>query len=197
MRLVHSEWLKNMATCLHENPETIVTGPAYPEGDEAPVAKVTFRNPVTSHRPGLKSDYFCGSNMGVEISVIKRVGLFDEDPCLIAAEDCEWSYRVLRSGVDIVYVPEVSVRHFGWRDISQRAGRYQAYARSVGGFYGKYLRQGDWFIALRTVITFLRALRRWLRGITTRNQDLVLNGRAYVTGLLPGIIAGWRSSRLS
>jgi cellulose synthase/poly-beta-1,6-N-acetylglucosamine synthase-like glycosyltransferase len=187
---VETNWLENMADCLHRNPEAIITGPAEPEGEEEVVAVVTVHAPVTSRRPGLKFDIFCGSNMGAAITAIERVGLFDDDPCLIAAEDCEWAYRVLRAGVNIIYTPEVGVRHFGWRDANQRASRHREYARSLGGFWGKYLRRGDWFIALRLVIALLRTLRRWLLGLLIGRHE-----HTYVTDLLSGIVAGWRKGR--
>jgi GT2 family glycosyltransferase len=96
-----------------------------------------------------------------------------------------------------MYAPEVVVWHYGWRDGDERAFQYKDYAYIHGGFYGKYLRKGDWFIALRALMHHVRALRRWLRGIVTRDQELASYGRAYLTGLLPGIIAGCRKDRIS
>jgi GT2 family glycosyltransferase len=194
---VSADWLKNMVAHLHDNPAAIITGRVEPANSEEVVVTVTSLTPAIYHRPRLKFDAMSGGNMGTSMAVIERVGLFDEDSCLRTAEDGEWSYRALRSGVPIIYAPEVSVRHYGWRDESQRAGQYKDYARSHGGFYGKYLRKGDWFIALRVVIHHLRALRRWLRGIITDDQELALYARAYLTGLLPGIIAGMRRSKAS
>ena len=75
---------------------------------------------------------------------------------------------------------------------SGRIQQYRDYARSHGGFYGKYLRKGDWFIALRVVVHHLRALRRWVRGAVTGDQEAARIGRAYLTGLLPGIVVGLR-----
>jgi GT2 family glycosyltransferase len=112
---------------------------------------------------------------------------------MYTAEDADWAYRALRAGVPIIYVPEAVVKHFGWRDESKRMVMYKDYARSHGGFYGKHLRKGDWFIALRAVIHHLRALRRWMRGVVFGDREMVLIGRAYFTGLLPGIIAGLRN----
>ena len=134
-----------------------------------------------------------GGTMGAAREVVDRIGLLDEDPALAAAEDCEYSYRALRSGVPITYAPEVVVRHVGWRDPSQRAAQYEVYGRSLAGFLGKYLRRGDTFIGLRLVIHTLRALRRWGRGLLTGNREDMLNGRGYVRGLWPGLRAGWRS----
>ena len=194
---VDPDWLQNIVARLRETPEAIITGRMEPEGDEPVVAVATSRRPTLQRRPRLKDDSLNGGDMGAAISVIERIGMFDEDPCLRSAEDREYAYRALRSGVHIVYAPEVIVRHFGWRNGAERAAQYQAYACSHGGFYGKYLRHGDWFMALRVVVHLLRALRRWLRGVITANPELALNGRAYLTGLLPGIIAGWRSCRPS
>jgi GT2 family glycosyltransferase len=137
----------------------------------------------------------CGGNMGVALATIQRIGLLDEDPCLRTAEDGEYAYRALRAGIAIVYAPDVTVRHFGWRDSTARATQYRDYARSHAGFFGKYLRRGDWFIALRMIIHVIRALRRWLRGVFTADRDLALNGRAYIMELLPGLVDGWQRGK--
>jgi GT2 family glycosyltransferase len=187
---VDRDWLRNMAAWLVKNPEAIISGRVEPAGDQAVVAVVTSQSPATYYRPRLRFDAMSGGNMGTSMAVIRRVGFFDEDPRLRLAEDGEWAYRALRSGVPIVYAPEVSVRHYGWRDERQRTATYRAYARSHGAFYGKRLRKGDYFIALRATIHHLRALRRWLRGLVTGNQEQRVIGFAYLTGLLPGIVVG-------
>jgi GT2 family glycosyltransferase len=189
---VEPDWLHNLVLHLRAHPEAIVTGRVDQAGDEEVLALRTSRTPKIYRRPLLKHDSVCGGNMGVALTIIERIGMFDEDPSLRTAEDGEWSYRALSSGVPVIYAPDAAVCHYGWRDERQRAAQYQSYGRSQGGFYGKYLRRGDWFIALRVMIHLLRALRRWLRGVITGNRDLALNGRAYVTGLVPGIVAGWR-----
>jgi GT2 family glycosyltransferase len=191
---VQPEWLENMAAKLRENPDAIITGRVETAGDEPVLVVVNSLTPAVQRRPRLRSDSMCGGNMGAAIDVIQRVGLFDEDPSLRTAEDCEYSYRALRSGTPIFYAPDVVVRHFGWRKETERAIQYRDYARSHAGFFGKYLRQGDWFILLRVLIHFLRATRRWVRGVLTADRDLALNGRAYVTELFPGIVAGWRAA---
>jgi GT2 family glycosyltransferase len=151
--------------------------------------------PAVHRRPRLSFDSLSGGNMGTSLAVVERVGLLDEDACVATAEDGEWAYRALRAGVPIVYAPDVVVSHVGWRNAAERAAQYASYARSHGGFYGKYLARGDAFIALRALLHELRALRRWLRGAWSGDQDLALNGRAYFTGLLPGVVAGIRSQR--
>lgn len=186
---VESDWLRNMYAALKDNSESIVTGRVEAAGEGA-VITVTSMEPAVYRRPRLKFDTMSGGNMGTSMVVIKKVGLFDEDACLRTAEDGEWSYRALRAGIPILYRPQIVVRHFGWRESGDQGEQYKSYARSHGGFYGKYLRKGDWFILLRTTLHFYRALRRWVRGVITGDKDQAMIGRAYATGLLPGIIAG-------
>ncbi len=188
---VEENWLENLTTHLRENPEAIVTG-RIEAGTEDVVLVVTAKDHSIQRRPRLTFDHMSGGNMGTSLDVIKRVGLFDEDPSVRTAEDAEFAYRSLRAGIPIIYTPDAGVRHFGWRDEGQRTSQYESYARSHGGFYGKYLRRGDWFIAIRVLIHHLRATRHWIRGIRTGDQEIKLIGRAYLTGILPGIMSGLR-----
>jgi GT2 family glycosyltransferase len=189
---VEPDWLEKMAAKLRENPDAIISGRVESAGDEPVLVIVESLKPAVQRRPSLKHDLMCGGNMGVAVDVIQVVGSLDEDPCLRTAEDGEWSYRALKAKVPIIYAPDVVVQHFGWRDENQRMIQYKDYARSHGGFYGKYLRQGDWFITLRVMIHYLRACRRWIHGLVTGRPEIANYGRAYVIGLLPGIIAGMR-----
>lgn len=192
---VDAAWIERMMARLTVNPEQIVTGRVEAAG-EGVLVVVTSLETAVYRRPRLKFDSMSGGNMGTAMATVARVGPFEEDPRMRTAEDAEWAYRALRAGVPILYAPEVVVRHFGWRDEGERSAQYRAYARSQGGFYGKYLRRGDGFIALRAVLHHGRALRRWLRGVVTGDRELASLGWSYLTGLLPGIIAGlkWDST---
>jgi GT2 family glycosyltransferase len=191
--LAEPGWLSAMVARLRANPEEIVTGRVEAEGESEVVALMTSRTQVTYTRPRLKHDSMSGGNMGASRKVLDRIGLLDEDPALAAAEDCEYSYRALCAGISITYAPEVVVRHVGWRDPNQRGAQYEVYGRSLAGFLGKYLRKGDAFIGLRLVLHTARSFRRWGRGILTGDEEAMLNGRGYVKGLWPGLVAGWRS----
>jgi GT2 family glycosyltransferase len=189
---VNADWLETMVKYLRDNPEAVVTGRIEAAGENV-VIVVTSQTPAVYRRPQLLFDHMSGGNVGTSMHVIESVGMFEESPSMRTAEDAEWAYRALRSGVPIMYQPEVVVAHFGWRDKNKRSVVYRDYAKSHGGFYGKYLRKGDLFIALRAVLHHLRALRRWLGGIVTNDNETKLIGRAYLTGLLPGIITGLRN----
>jgi GT2 family glycosyltransferase len=148
--------------------------------------------PAVQRRPHLQFDRLVGGNMGLARAVFDKVGGFDEHVTVRNAEDPEYAYRALRVGVPIVYAPEVALRHLGWRATVERVEQYRNYAFSHGGFYGKYLRRGDLFIALRACVHLVRALRRWVLGVIRGETELARNGRAYVIGLVPGMVAGWR-----
>ncbi|MGD2156265.1 MAG: glycosyltransferase [Anaerolineales bacterium] len=189
---VDSNWLQNMANRLRKNPESIVTGRVEAAGEDTTIV-VTSTTPTIYHKPRLKFDSMSGGNMGTSTVVVNKVGLFDEDPCMRAAEDAEWSYRALRSGISIIYDPDICVWHLGWRGQMKREQQYRRYALSHGGFYGKYLRKGDLFILLRVGLHYLRALRRWIKGRLYGDADIASMGRAYFIYLFPGILAGLRS----
>jgi GT2 family glycosyltransferase len=193
--LAAPDWVTSMTARLHENAGAIITGRVDPGEGDVVLAVVTAEAPDTQSRPRLKFDLLSGGNMGMPIELLKRVGMLDEDPCIRAAEDAEFAYRALRAGVRIVYSPDVIVRHMGWRGEGAREAQYRLYARSQGSFFGKYLRRGDAWIALRTLVYLVRSFRRWTLGTLRGDRESARHGRAYFTGLLPGIIAGWRSGR--
>jgi GT2 family glycosyltransferase len=189
---VEETWLENMAAKLRHYPQAVITGRVEAAGDGM-IVVVTSTSPSVSHRPSLTSNSMSGGNMGGSLETFRKVGLFDEDPAVATAEDAEWAYRALRKGISIRHEPEVGVKHFGWRDTGKRAEQYRAYALSQGGFYGKYLRRGDLFILARAAGHLGRALRKWIRGVVTRNPERAMLSKAYFRYLLPGIWAGMRS----
>ncbi len=190
---VAPDWLFRMRAQLDANPGAMITGRVEAGGDDEVGIVVTSMKPARYTHPRLKYDALCGGNMAVSRDVVSRVGSLDEDPALRCSEDGEWAYRALRGGTPIVYAPDVVIHHYGWRDRAERQAQYRLYARSHGAFYGKYLHQGDWFIALRAATHHLRALRRLARAIMKGNSEEVRIARAYLVWLIPGIIAGLRS----
>jgi GT2 family glycosyltransferase len=190
--LAHPDWIQRIIEHLLERPTAIVTGRAEATGPEPTVVVNTSTAFGVQRRPHFLYDSLCGGNMGMSVATSEKIGPFDEDPRLRTAEDIEYAYRALRVGIPIVHAPDVVVHHLGWRGTRERFQQYEDYARSHGGFYGKYLRAGDSFIAVRASVHLFRALRRWARGVATGNGELSAHGRAYALGLLPGMVAGWR-----
>jgi GT2 family glycosyltransferase len=190
--LVEPEWLAALDASLQRDPRSIVTGRIEAaEGGNVPVV-VTTREEFVQRRPRLSFDSLSGGNMGAARELLMELGLLDEDPCVATAEDAELAYRALRAGVALHFDPRAGVAHVDWREGDERGMQYDSYARSHGGFYGKYLRRGDLFIAARMAAHLLRAARRWIVGTIRGEPDQARTGRAYVLHLPAGAIAGWR-----
>jgi GT2 family glycosyltransferase len=188
-----ADWVEGYARHLRAEPGTVFTGRVAAGGEGRVLHTVTDDRPAVARRPGWNFDRLSGGNCGMSVEVLRKVGLFDPDPCMRYAEDGEWAYRALKAGAPIAYAPELVVEHLGWRELDERLDQYRGYARSQGAFYGKHLRRGDAFITLRVAVHLARALRRWLRGTLGGDAELAANGRSYALQLVPGIIDGMKS----
>jgi hypothetical protein len=188
---VAADWLACMHRRLLAHPGAVITGMVAPGGPNVP-SSTTDTRPMVHTRPLLRRDPLFAGNMATSLEVYSRVGPFDERSALNGAEDNDWGYRALRYGVPIVYAPEVIVTHLDWRDESEVASTHRRYARAQGAFYGKHLRHGDPFIALRATRDLARGPWLLLRAGISRDRWLAALGRAEVTGILPGIVAGVR-----
>ena len=189
-----ARWIEGFGRRLEECPDTVFTGQVLAGGEERVLNVVTDEAPSITRRPGLSFDRLSGGNCGMSVDILRRVGLFDDDPRVRCSEDGEWAYRALRAGVPIAYAPELVVTHLGWRDQGERLDQYRNYARSHAAFFGKHLRRGDLFILARAGVHLVRALRRWIRGALRGDAELAANGRSYAGQFFPGIIAGMSST---
>jgi GT2 family glycosyltransferase len=191
---VRADWLARMAARLAELADAIVTGRVEPDGSGIVLTVKTADAPAVYAAPLLDGDVLFPPNMGFPLQLVEQIGRFDEHPSLATAgEDNEWAHRALRAGVRIVYDPTVVVGHLAMHRPDDLPALYRRYARGQGAFYGAWLRRGDGFIALRAARDLVRAPWLLLRGIVTRNNELISMGRGEVSGLLPGIVAGLRN----
>jgi GT2 family glycosyltransferase len=193
---VTTDWLHRMLKRLQQEPGAIVTGRVDLAGnEEVAFSVVTSRDFRRYERPQLKAHPFIGGNAGLAMDLVRRIGPFDEHPCLQSAEDNDYGYRALRQGIPIVYDPDIVLLHYHWRDASQRAARYADYARSQGGFYGTHMRWGNWIIWQQAARGLVRGPVRWLRGAIRSDQDMVARGRAGTLYMLLGIAAGLKHGK--
>jgi GT2 family glycosyltransferase len=191
---VRPDWLERLTASLDVADDAIVTGRVEPEGTGIVLTFKIDDNPAVYTAPLVDGDVLFPPNMGLPVRLLGRVGWFDEHPSLASAgEDNEWAHRALRAGVRIVYDPTAVVGHLARHQPSDLPGLYRRYARGQGAFYGTWLRRGDPFIVLRMLRDLLRAPWLLLRGLATRNQELISMGRGEIAGLLPGILAGLRN----
>jgi GT2 family glycosyltransferase len=194
--LVAPDWMRRVTERLRAEPGIIITGRVELAGnDEVAFSVVTSQTPRVYLRPELKVHPLIGANMGVSMRNVECIGPFDEHPSIACAEDSDWGHRALRAGIPIAYDPRILVLHYHWRDAGQRAKQYDAYSRSIGGFYGKFLLGGDGMIWLQTLRDLVRAPIRWVRGIVKGDSDMTDRGRSDTVELPPGILAGLRRRR--
>jgi GT2 family glycosyltransferase len=191
---VYPDWLARLAGRLPEIGDGVLTGRVEPAGDGIVLTVKTADEPAVYRAPLIDSDVLFPPNMGFPIRLLQRVGSFDEHRSLLTAgEDNDWAYRALRAGVPVVYDPTITVGHLARFTPSDLPALYRRYARGQGAFYGKHLRQRDGFIARRALRDLLRAPWLLLRGLATRNVELIAMGKGEVTGLPRGILAGLRN----
>ncbi len=191
---VRPTWLETLAERVPAIGESILTGRVEPEGPGIVLTVVTAREPVVYRTSRIERTVLFPANMGFPTRLLSSIGFLDEHPSLrLAGEDNEWAYRALKAGVSIVYEPGMVVSHLAWQDRSELASLYRRYARGQGSFYGKYLRRGDPFIMRRAARDLVRAPWLLVRGVVTRNPNLIAMGVGEVTGLLPGILKGLRN----
>lgn len=193
--LVEPDWLRSMTLELREHPEAVITGRVDPGGEGVNVSLTHSNTPATLTRPLLKEDMLYAGNMGCAVDLYEKVGPFDEGEYVNYSEDNDWGYRAQRAGIPIIFFPSAAVRHLHWRSPDQTLETYANYAQGQGGFYGKHLRRGDAFIALRTVVTYLRAARRMAAGALQGNAMRRKNGWITLRRLGPGIVRGIRESK--
>lgn len=190
---VAGDWVVRIAEELRAHPDRIVTGQVLATGNE-PVLVVNTRSERSLQlRPRLKFDFLSGGNVAMARAIPEKIGLFDDDDALLTAEDCEYAYRALRSGVPIEFVPGIVVEHMGWRTPEQRTHQYRSYALSHGGFYGKYLRRRDPFIALRILRHTSRALLSLVIASIRGEPDRAEASRGQAFTIWRGISRGFRS----
>jgi GT2 family glycosyltransferase len=191
---VRYDWLARLATRLPEVGDGVLTGRVEPDGDGIVLTVKTADEPAVYRAPLLDSDVLFPPNMGFPVRLLQRVGAFDEHQSLLTAgEDNDWAYRTLRAGIPVIYDPTITVGHLARFTPSDLPALYRRYARGQGAFYGKYLRRGDSFIARRALRGLLRAPWLLLRGLATRDVELIAMGKGEVTGLPAGILEGLRN----
>jgi len=191
---VRFDWLERMAARLAEIGDAILTGRVDPEGEGIVLTVKTDDRPATYTSPLLDGDVLFPPNMGFAVRLLERIGWLDEHPSLATAgEDSEWAHRALRADVKIVYDPTVVVNHLARHRPEDLPALYRRYARGQGAFYGTWLRRGDRFIARRAARDLVRAPWLLVRGLVSRNSELISMGRGEIAGLLPGIVAGLRN----
>jgi glycosyltransferase involved in cell wall biosynthesis len=89
-----------------------------------------------------------GNNMVISKTTINEIGYFDirlgAGTKIGSAEDTDYVYRVLRSGMEIIYSPNLLIHHNHDRILPDQINRVKYnYAKGRGAFYCKYILKKD------------------------------------------------------
>lgn len=88
--------------------------------------------------PGQRVTAFWTANLSVKKSFLLAHGVFDEDFAYAAGEDVELGVRLQAAGLEIIYNPEASVRHFHRVTFSAYCRRQELSGRSHALFLRKH-----------------------------------------------------------
>lgn len=153
-----AEWLETLASLFQRHPEVGVIGGALVappvsrrrlETCLSFVPTEAIYDPATSIRPPSGWGWI-GANFALRREAAERVGFFDEclgagSPLFPAAEEVDYSRRVIAAGIPILSSPAPVVRHtYGIRrGLKQNLRLARAYAYGNGGLDGKLTLAGD------------------------------------------------------
>ena len=199
--LMHEECVGQVIRTFEGDPEAeCVTGAVHAQGaNRGQIAVAVKSNAERREWSGKCRPWGIGHsvNMTLRRRAYDWIGGFDEEmgpgTDLIAAEDLDLLYRILRDGGKVVYQPEAIIYHNQWRSRSEARKRRSEYAQGTAAFLLKHaLVHRDGFV-LRMI-----PARLWedvpllaLIGLAKRNLELELVSLYQAWGLLTGAwIAG-------
>ena len=93
-------------------------------------------------------NHVIGCNMAFRRSTIDQVGTFDgrfgAGSKLQSAEDSDFVFRTAKTGIKVVYCPDIVLyHHHGRRTAQQRDTLFRSYRIGRGAFYAKHILQSD------------------------------------------------------
>jgi GT2 family glycosyltransferase len=141
----------------------------------------TERVPADEPRP---IQYACGTVMFIRASVLRQVGLFDEERFFFDYEDLDFSLRVRQAGFGLYYVPEAVIwHHVAATEQIGSPSRYYHNSRSSVAFLRKHIKGLRWLAVIPYRLGSAgRTLAKLMR---SRRPDCA---RAYLRGLWDGIL---------
>ncbi|MBI4383390.1 MAG: glycosyltransferase [Nitrospinae bacterium] len=196
---VDEHWLETFDKLIAQYPQAgAFCGRMLPETGSSPE---DYLNLVLRQEPGwidrrynpLNSG-FVGANMGVRRETLINVGGFNElfgpGALFRSNNDGELAHRLVRSGTDIMFCPELVVYHSAWRKESDNRDLKFNYAFGLGAFPAYYLKQGDVRPFFYLCAKFPRKLRRLLIGVCLLQKERMLDGYLHIKGFILGFWKG-------
>lgn len=141
-------------------------------------------------------EFQSGNNMALRREVFKEIGYFDEllgpGAELRNCDDADMAYRLLRSGLKVVYTPKAVIHHRLWREDMEALNLEKDYNIGAGALLIKHLRYGDVYVLK---LIFERLLFRGIGNIIlatlTTSKQRLLKGYCYlfvIQGMWKGLM---------
>jgi GT2 family glycosyltransferase len=172
----------------------VLEGEAELAGAFAPSVRTADAPAVYRGRVG--EDVLMPNCMLVPRAAFEEVGDFDErlgaGARFPSSEDNDFGYRLLEAGYEIVYAPEVVVRHRAWRPPGALVPLRFDYGRGQGAYFAKHFSRRDAYMRQRLWHTVLKYVKRAPRRAFTDPRaaagDLVFSG-AVILGAIEWLVA--------
>ena len=170
----------------------------YVQASSFPVDRERWRRGRFTH-PGRVA---FGVLFAVRREAARQLGGFDERlgpgvPDFPAADDMDFNYRLLRSGLIAYQTPLLRAHHEQWRDPAALPALHRGYLAAWAGFAIKHLRGGDvagglWLWSIGVVDVADMAASALARRSRLRARIALAKLRGFVEGTVKGLRRRWR-----
>jgi glycosyltransferase involved in cell wall biosynthesis len=130
-------------------------------------------------------EFQSGNNMALRREVFTEIGYFDEllgpGAELRNCDDADMAYRMLRSGLKVVYTPKAVIYHRLWREDMEVLRVEKDYNIGAGALLIKHLRYGDIYV-LKLILERLlfRGIGNIILATLTTSKHRLLKGYCYL-----------------
>jgi GT2 family glycosyltransferase len=187
------DYFEQVIAAFEHDDQPVIRGGRVELGDAADIAFTikTERFPDAydgSRHPG---GFLHGCNMAVSRAVFDEVGLFDEEfgpgGPFRAAEDTELVYRAHKSGIPVLYTPDMVVHHHhGRRALQDISDLMWAYQFGNGALHAKH-GCSDYLLAYNFLRNVKYLMREWVGG-RKFDAEIGLSHREIVVPQFLGIV---------
>lgn len=179
---VTADWLAVIAREFGNDPQLCMLGGRVElfNPDDFPITIRTEREPLELTGSNVAMDVLIGCNMAIGRAALEQLGIFDTRfgvGCGVvpSGDDVDFIYRFVRAGLRIRYAPDLIVLHDHGRSTAQQVATLrQRYLLGRGGFYAKYILQGDRNVARLAVWEVRGLLGGMLHGAKRHDNLTVL-----------------------
>ncbi len=195
------DWLSQIAYLFEKTPLTSLCGQVLSSTGIDPPSKKIGQPPLAVWLgkegkifQGLNNPWLIGGtgNLAVTRELFPKVGYFDENlgpgTLFKSSEDADFIYRILKSGIPVLYSPAVKVRHWGWRSEKENLRLRLDYGIGMGAMLLKHASKGDKFARELLRLKIIEHLKQCKDGLSLNYPELLKEGFPYCCGIVTGLL---------